>query len=112
WSKVEHAARRPYSEPEIRQADLAGLALELAVWGTDAAGLPFLDPPPRRALGEARRPLASAGTAAPDRPLRRALPPGRPPPPGLPPAPGRPMVPLPLHPRLARMVLVAEAQRQ
>ena len=29
--------RRPFAEPEIRQVDLAGLALELAVWGTDAA---------------------------------------------------------------------------
>jgi ATP-dependent helicase HrpB len=97
WSKVEHAARRPYSEPEIRQADLAGLALELAVWGTDAAGLPFLDPPPRRALDEARRLLVSLGALDPD---------------GLPTAAGRAMVALPLHPRLARMVLVAEAQGQ
>jgi ATP-dependent helicase HrpB len=97
WSKVEHAARRPFGEPEIRQADLAGLTLELAVWGTDAADLPFLDPPPPRALDEARRLLASLGALDGD---------------GLPTAAGRAMVALPLHPRLARMVLVAEALGQ
>jgi ATP-dependent helicase HrpB len=64
WSKVEHAARRPFSEPEILQADLAGLALELAVWGTDVADLPFLDPPPARALDEARRLLIELGGLA------------------------------------------------
>ncbi|HEV7686773.1 MAG TPA: helicase-related protein, partial [Acidimicrobiia bacterium] len=65
WSKVEHAARRPFPDPEIATADLSGLALELAVWGGSVAatsgdipelltrgdtpeprGLPFLDPPP------------------------------------------------------------------
>ncbi len=92
WSKVEHAARRPYTEPEIRQADLAGLALELAVWGSDPADLPFLDPPPARALDEARRLLADLGA------LDAA---------GRVTAAGRAMVALPLHPRLARMVLAA-----
>ena len=92
WSKVEHAARRPYGEPEIRQADLAGLALELAVWGTGAGNLPFLDPPPARALDEARRLLRDLGALdRDDRPTGA----------------GRAMVALPLHPRLARMVLVA-----
>jgi ATP-dependent helicase HrpB len=97
WSKVEHAARRPYGEPEIRQADLAGLALELAVWGTDAADLPFLDPPPARALDEARRLLVELGALDRD---------------GPPTAAGREMVALPLHPRLARMVLVAAERGQ
>jgi ATP-dependent helicase HrpB len=38
--------------PEIAQADLSGLALELAAWGSDA--LPWLDPPPPGALAQAR----------------------------------------------------------
>jgi ATP-dependent helicase HrpB len=103
WSKVEHAARRPFAEPEIRQADLAGLALELAVWGTDVADLPFLDPPPTRALDEARTLLVELGALAEvDDPLAesRAAPALRPT------DAGREMVTLPLHPRLARMVLV------
>ena len=119
WSKVEHAARRPHTEPEIRQADLAGLALELAVWGTDAADLAFLDPPPPRALDEAGRLLVELGALAPaggpstggaasgdgdgergtGAPLR-------------PTAAGREMASLPLHPRLARMVLVGRDRGQ
>jgi ATP-dependent helicase HrpB len=100
WSKVEHAARRRFSEPEIRQADLAGLALELAVWGTEAVDLPFLDPPPARALDEARRLLVELGALAPLDADEGA---GAP----VPTDAGREMVALPLHPRLARMVLVA-----
>ncbi len=105
WSKVEHAARRRFSEPEIRQADLAGLALELAVWGTDVDDLPFLDPPPARALDEARRLLVELGALAPFDQVEggAAL---------LPTDAGREMVALPLHPRLARMVLVARERGQ
>jgi ATP-dependent helicase HrpB len=92
WSKMEHAARRPFPDPEIASADLAGLVLELAVWGGDAEALPFLDPPPSRALEEGRRLLTFLG----------ALDAG-----GRPTAIGRAMAELPLHPRLARMVVGA-----
>jgi ATP-dependent helicase HrpB len=97
WSKVEHAARPRFDEPEIRQGDLAGLALELAVWGTAPGDLPFLDPPPPRALDEARRLLTDLGA------LDRG---------GLPTEAGREMVALPLHPRLARMLLAARDRGQ
>jgi ATP-dependent helicase HrpB len=94
WSKVEHAARRPYPDPEIATADLAGLALELAVWGGTAGSLPFLDPPPTRALEEGRRLLSFLGALDGD---------------GRPTEAGRAMAGLPLHPRLARMVVGAVA---
>jgi ATP-dependent helicase HrpB len=97
WSKVEHAARPRFDEPEIRKADLAGLALEVAVWGTQAADLPFLDPPPPRSLDEAKRLLTDLG----------ALDAG-----GVPTGTGREMVALPLHPRLARMLLAARDRGQ
>jgi len=97
WSKVEHAARPRFEEPEIRQGDLAGLALELAVWGTEPGDLPFLDPPPPRALDEARRLLTDLGALDGD---------------GLPTEAGREMVTLPLHPRLARMLLAARDRGQ
>jgi ATP-dependent helicase HrpB len=93
WSKLEHAARRPFPDPEIASADLSGLALELAVWGGDAAALPFLDPPPARALEEGRRLLTLLGALDPD---------------GRPTDTGRRMSALPLHPRLARMVVAAD----
>ena len=124
WSKVEHAARRPYSEPEMRQADLAGLALELAVWGTDTADLAFLDPPPLRALDEARRLLVELGALAPAGGAHRDTDggsgAGRAAPGGdreggaplRPTAAGREMAALPLHPRLARMVLVGRDRGQ
>ena len=89
WSKLEHAARRPHAPPEIAGVDLAGLALELAVWGADPAQLPFLDPPPARALEEAHALLAMLGALDVD---------------GRPTALGRAMADLPVHPRLARMV--------
>ncbi len=94
WSKLEHAARRPHPDPEISSVDLAGLALELAVWGADPGDLAFLDPPPPRSLDEARSLLAALGA------LDGA---------GRPTALGRAMADLPLHPRLARMVIGARA---
>jgi ATP-dependent helicase HrpB len=94
WSKLEHAARRPFPTPEIASTDLAGLALELAVWGSETGSLPFLDPPPPRALEEGRRLLSFLGALDAD---------------GRPTAAGREMADLPLHPRLARMVVGAIA---
>ncbi|KGI79049.1 ATP-dependent helicase HrpB, partial [Oleiagrimonas soli] len=44
---------------EIAQAELSGLALELAAWGNDA--LPWLDPPPLGALAQARDLLRRLG---------------------------------------------------
>ena len=48
--------------PEIAQAELSGLALELAAWGVSAASdatLRWLDPPPAGALAQARELLAA-----------------------------------------------------
>jgi ATP-dependent helicase HrpB len=93
WSKVEHAARRPFADPEIATVDLAGLALELAVWGTEPAGLRFLDPPPAAALADARTLLTQLGAVDEG---------------GRPTDLGRAIAELPLHHRLARMVIAAQ----
>jgi len=45
--------------PEIAQVELSGLALELAVWGSDA--LAWLDPPPPGAMAQARELLRRLG---------------------------------------------------
>ena len=89
WSEGEHAGRRAFTPPEIAAADLTDLALELAVWG-GGTDLAFLDPPPPTALGHATELLVrlDAIDAA-----------GRPTP------SGRRMVELPLHPRLAHLVV-------
>jgi ATP-dependent helicase HrpB len=52
----------PSRTAEIAQAELSGLALELAAWGITAdshAALPWLDPPPSGALAQARALLVS-----------------------------------------------------
>src|SRR5690606_37015078 len=49
----------PQRRPEITQAGLAGLALELAAWGSDE--LRFVDPPPPGALASARDLLRRLG---------------------------------------------------
>ena len=95
WTAEAHAALAERNRPEILQTDLAPLVLELALWGvTDAARLKWLDPPPEAACLQARALLKNLGVLdatgqATDR--------------------GRRMAALPLHPRLAHMVL--EAQR-
>jgi ATP-dependent helicase HrpB len=49
---------------EIAQAELSGLALELAAWGS--TGLAWLDPPPAGALAQARELLATLGALEAD----------------------------------------------
>jgi ATP-dependent helicase HrpB len=95
WSKVEHAARTPHIEPEITQVDLAGLALELAVWGvSEPAELTWLDEPPAPAWAEAVDLLTQLGALTEGRITDL----------------GRRMAVLPVHPRLARMVATADEE--
>lgn len=94
WTATEHQgllARRP---PEMLDADLAPLALELAVWGTpDPSGLPWLDAPPTGAFAQARGLLQQLGALDAD---------------GAVTAHGRRLVELGVHPRLAHMIVAAE----
>jgi ATP-dependent helicase HrpB len=93
WSKLEHGARRAHIEPEITQVELAGLALELANWGArDPGDLDFLDPPPAKAYAEARKLLEMLSAVDADGAITDT---------------GRAMARLPLHPRLAHMVVAA-----
>jgi ATP-dependent helicase HrpB len=54
WTEGEDRGLVPARSPEIGDADLAPLALELAVWGADADELAWLTPPPAAALAQAR----------------------------------------------------------
>ncbi|MFO1422233.1 MAG: ATP-dependent helicase HrpB [Candidatus Competibacteraceae bacterium] len=55
WSESTQNRLRPRRDPEILDADLAPLALELAGWGVqDPLALAWLDPPPPGALARAR----------------------------------------------------------
>jgi len=89
WKESETLA--PSSTPEIAAADLADLVLELARWGaTEPGSLRWLEPPPAAAYDQAKELLQELGA------LDEA---------GRITAHGRELSRLPLHPRLAHMVL-------
>jgi len=96
WSEGETRALPAFDRPEIMDADLAGLALDLAAWGvSDPSALTWLDPPPKPAWSEAiallkrLRALDDEGRLTPH---------------------GAAIAKLPLPPRLAHMVIVAAEQ--
>jgi len=91
WSRAEEGGLAPFPPAEIEAADLTGLALELALWGSEA-GLAFLTPPNPGVLAEARGLLAALGAL--DAQARIT-------------GHGRALAALPLHPRLGHMLLRA-----
>jgi ATP-dependent helicase HrpB len=91
WSEAAHDKLPEFNRPEILEADLASLVLDLAQWGvTDPNSLAWLDPPPAAHYAQARQLLQELGA------LDRG---------GAVTAHGRLMAPLAMHPRLAHMVL-------
>jgi len=54
WSEEQHGQLAAYGEAEILQADLAGVALQLARWGVEPDELAWLDRPPTAAYGQAQ----------------------------------------------------------
>lgn len=96
WDEAETRALAPFDRPEILEADLAGLALDLAAWGVaDPAQLSWLDPPPSGAWAQAVTLLRDLEALDEDGRLT---------------AEGRAMADLPLPPRLAHMVSRAAAE--
>jgi len=91
WTSAAERGLPAFDTPEILQADLTPLALVLAEWGiADPAQLSWLDPPPPGALAQARDLLRMLEALDDD--LR--------------PTPtGRAMAALPVHPRLAHMIV-------
>jgi ATP-dependent helicase HrpB len=93
WDEPQTASLLPFGEPEIRSADLSGLLLDCAEWGTtEPAMLPWLDVPPKAALLAAREELHALGALDGSGRLTEE---------------GRRIRELPLPPRLASMVLRA-----
>ena len=98
WDEAETRALPAYADPEILDADLSGLALDLARWGAkDAADLAFLDPPPAAAFAEARALLERLEALDHQGVLT---------------AHGRALADMPLAPRLAHMILKAAGTGQ
>jgi ATP-dependent helicase HrpB len=93
WSEHEDAALIPHGKPEILEADLAPLALDLAAWGiSDPAELSWLDAPPASSFSQARELLLELGALDANGAIT---------------AHGKNMAGLPVHPRLAHMLLRA-----
>ncbi|RVU41740.1 ATP-dependent helicase HrpB [Rheinheimera riviphila] len=90
---AEKWARRPaFTTPDILQADLLALRLEIAGWGCQVADLFWLDPPPTTQLLAAEQCLRWLGALDPQHQLT---------------AHGKAMLKLPTDPRLASMLLRA-----
>ena len=95
WSEGAHRSLAPFTPPEIVEADLIPLALELASWGArDAAALRWLDSPPPAMLASARDVLQRLGALDLDGRIT---------------AHGREMASIGVHPRFAHMLLRARA---
>jgi ATP-dependent helicase HrpB len=87
----ERLRLRPHREPEISRVDLCGVALDVIAWGGDPRRLEWFDPPREDALAAAlglleKLDLVAGGALT---------------------AAGRQAIRLPLHPRLARMLIAA-----
>jgi len=98
WPEESQRGLLPFTPPEILDADLAPLALELAAWGvSDASALPWLTPPPAASLATARALLLDLGAID----VAGAITPH-----------GRSMARLGQHPRLGHLVLKGRALKQ
>ncbi len=90
WTRGEEGGLAAYPPAEIEVGDLSGFALELAVWGAEAADLAFVTPPHAGRLEEARRVLQMLDALDENGRITPH---------------GRALSRLPLHPRLAHMVM-------
>jgi ATP-dependent helicase HrpB len=95
WTEALHRGLPPADRPEILEAELSGLALDLAAWGAGEQELGFLDPPPAGALAAGRALLRELDALDEGGGIT---------------ATGRAMARLGTHPRLARMLLAAETE--
>jgi ATP-dependent helicase HrpB len=98
WPEEETLALAPRDVPEILQADAAPFLLELALWGiADIGEAQLLDRPPAGAVAQARDLLQLLGALDAQGRITDH---------------GRALVRLPLHPRLAHMVIAGDARGQ
>ena len=94
WSEATHHTLQPMRQPEILEADLAPLLLDLANWGIeDTKDLSWITPPPAGAVSQAKEILRQLGALHENKITPR----------------GKEMLRLPTHPRIAHMLLEASA---
>ena len=94
WSAATQARMPAVRTPEILEADLASLSLDVAAWGErDVRTLPWLTPPPDFAVRSARKLLLALGASDEDGGIT---------------AHGKALAALPCHPRIAQMLVRAD----
>ena len=91
WTRAEDRGLVPHRSPEILDADLVPLALELAVWGASPHQLRWLDPPPTAALAQAHELRRELEALDPEEGATEH---------------GRALAGIGVHPRLAHMLLL------
>jgi ATP-dependent helicase HrpB len=95
WAKANHQKRPAHRTPEILEADLAPLVLDMARWGIkDILDLTWLTPPPQATLAQASKTLHELEA------LEN----------GVITAHGKSVHALPCHPRIAHMLLMAREE--
>lgn len=95
WSENQQGQLAPHATPEIMSTDLTPLALQMARWGVaDPAELRWLNQPPEAALTQGRELLLRLGALKPMETGLQLT------------ESGALMALLPLHPRLAHLLLV------
>jgi len=94
WSEQRHALLDPFDEAEVHRVDLGATLLTLHSWGVnDPAAFGWYEPPAEGRIAAAEALLARLGGFDPE--SRRITP------------TGERMLALPVHPRLARLLLAA-----
>lgn len=96
WSKTSEHLMAERRIPEIEEADLTSMVLEITSFGeSDVEALPWLTMPPKANLQNAKNLLGSLGAIDNNSTITPL---------------GRKMEVLPCHPRISRMILSAESQ--
>ena len=90
WTKGEDGSLPAFPPAEIEASDLTGFALEIALWGGKVGEMRFVSPPHAGRLAEARIVLKMLGALDNDGRITDH---------------GKALAALPLHPRLAHMVV-------
>lgn len=98
WSKATEHRMLPTRIPEILEADLSPMILEIAAWGSNTPmDLPWVTTPPARHVADAVQLLTMLGALDPEGRITPL---------------GRRMATLPCHPRIANMLLAASDGKQ
>lgn len=96
WSEATHLRLAPHRVPEIMEADLTSLVLELAIWGVNnVEELTWLSPPSKAAVAQATETLEQLSAIE----FKKVTP------------HGKQIHRLACHPRIAHMLLMADSDK-